>query len=444
MRSPAIYEGYRPRPHWEPDVNTESVVLAVAFGLMTVIPAAELKLHSLDLSSREMSRDEWATAVVAGRKHHPFLIRNPLGYVVTSYEDSVALLRERRFHSAISFLAQMGGLTPEQQANFSGRRSILAMEGDEHSRVRRLVAPAFTPKAADRLRPYMREVVSGLVDAFVDTGRAEFVEAVCEPYPIPIICELLGAPKEDWKLFSQLATDLLRIFNGNLMADLPLISAARVGLDEYMTALIADRRKHPRADLISDLIAAEEQGDRLSSDELISLSEAVLVAGTDTTRNQLACAVAVFTQHTQQWALLAEQPELAPRAVEEAMRYLGTVRGSARFASTDIEYKGVLFPQGTFIFPNFVAGNTDERVWERPDEFDITKAAAGSAHLTFGSGIHYCLGAWLARAELQEALPLLARRLPNLHTDGEITWKPGSFGIWGPERLPIRFGSAGG
>jgi cytochrome P450 len=189
---------------------------------------------------------------------------------------------------------------------------------------------------------------------------------------------------------------------------------------------------------MSDLIAAEEAGDRLDEEELLMLCEAVLLAGTDTTRNQLGCSVALLAQHPAQWKLLGEQPELASRAVEETMRYLGTVRGTARFASEDIEYRGVLFPKGTFVAPSFVAANTDPGVFDLPERFDITRES-GSPHLTFGSGIHYCLGAWLARAELQEALPILARRLPDLRLDGEITWKPNSVGIWGPAVLPLAF-----
>ena len=169
------------------------------------------------------------------------------------------------------------------------------------------------------------------------------------------------------------------------------------------------------------------------------MAEAVLLAGTDTTRNQLACSVAVFAEHPDQWTLLAQRPELAPRAVEESMRYLGTIRGTARIAAEPVEYKGVLFPQGTFVFPSFIAANFDDQKFVDVERFDITKEAADAPHLTFGSGIHYCLGAWLARAELQEALPILARRMPKLAIDGEVTWKPSTFGIWGPASLPLRF-----
>ncbi|MGI8492859.1 MAG: cytochrome P450, partial [Acidimicrobiales bacterium] len=255
---------------------------------------------------------------------------------------------------------------------------------------------------------------------------------------IPIICELLGAPKQDWKLFSQWATDIFRIFNSDLVNDLPQINRASEELDEYVRALIDQRRSDLGEDLLSELISAEEQGDRLSVDELVMLVEAVLMAGTDTTRNQLACSVALLTNHPDQWAMLAADPGLAPRAVEETMRHLGTVRGTIRFAAEEIDYRDVVFPAGTLVMASLAAANRDPSVWDDADRFDITRPA-GTPQVTFGSGIHYCLGASLARAELQEALPLLAQRMPDLALDGPIEWKPATVGIWGPARLPLRF-----
>ena len=394
----------------------------------------ELDLPELDISG--MERPDALAAMQSIWGEH-WLARTPLGFFLTRYEDVVACLRDRRFHSALSLIPQMAGIDDSGYLD-RRRRSILSMEGDEHARVRRLVAPAFTPTSADRLRPFMREVVEGLGDDLGDTGRCELVHDICEPYPIPIICELLGAPKQDWKLFSQWATDIFRIFNQNLVEDLPHIMRASEELDAYVRAMVDERRQAPREDLLSDLIAIEESGDRLSTDELVMLAEAVLMAGTDTTRNQLACSVAVFAEHPDQWALLAERPELAARAVEESMRYLGAVRGTARFASEDIEYRGVLFPQGTLVAMSLVGANMDPAVWQVPAAFDITQERPAQ-QMTFGSGIHFCLGSALARAELQEALPLLARRMPGLARSGEITWKPATFGIWGPADLPLRY-----
>ena len=394
---------------------------------------SELELPYLDAGEFE-SRDD-RLAALARVRESGWLARSPLGYAITRHEDVTALLRDRRWHSAVRLIRQMNGLPPEE----GERESILSAEGDVHGRLRRLVAPAFSPKAADKLRPFMRQVIGGLVDTIVDRGHSEFVVDVCEPYPIPIICELLGAPKEDWRDFSRWATDLLKIFNNNLAEDLPVIAAAREEIDTYVRALISERRDKPADDLLTALIAAEEQGDRLSEQELVTMVESVIIGGTDTTRNQLACCVALFCDHPDQWAMLAKDPSLAVTAVEESMRYLGAVRGTGRYASEDIEFKDVLFPKGSLMFPSLVAANFDGAMFDDATSFDITRPGVGQ-HMTFGTGIHYCLGASLARAELQEALPLLAQRMPNLELDGTIVWKPQATGIWGPEVLPIRFG----
>ncbi|HVT75639.1 MAG TPA: hypothetical protein VHD87_01315 [Acidimicrobiales bacterium] len=187
----------------------------------------ELELPEVDLMG---SVGEEAQAKLATARAQHWLAKNvfldTFGYSVTHYEDVVAILRDRRWHSAV---ATMTDAMPEM--NRPREQSILTMEGPNHSRLRRLAAPAFTPKEADRLRPFMRDVINGLVDKVAAAGRCELIEDVCEPYPIPIICELLGAPKEDWKLFSDWATDIFRIFNGEWEKDGPLIQAASEALD---------------------------------------------------------------------------------------------------------------------------------------------------------------------------------------------------------------------
>ncbi len=367
-----------------------------------------------------------------------WLVGGMFGPVVTRYEDVTAILRDKRWHSASGKLAELFGVTdPEFIAN--QQVSILSAEGDVHTRLRRLVSPAFSPRNADALRPFMRDVVNGLVDSVAAAGKADFAVDICESYPIPIICELLGAPASDRDLFSRWANDILEVFSMDMATKIGTIMKAQNELGDYTNAMIEERRSKPADDLLTLLIAAEEAGDKLSNDELVMMVNAVIVAGTDTTRNQLGCAVALFAQHPQQWALLAERPELAPRAVEESMRYFGAVRETARFASVDIEYRDVLFPQGTFIGLFLEAANRDETMFPAPGVFDITAPAPKSPQLTFGSGIHYCLGASLARAELQEALPILARRMPNLQLDGPTVWKPETVGIFGPERLPVTF-----
>ena len=374
---------------------------------------------------REIAKESW-------------LARTDIGYSVLTYESVMGILRDKRWHSATGMVAQLQGITDEA---FLGRRrvSILNAEGEVHVRLRRLVAPAFSPRSADRLRPFMRETVNSLLDPFAASGKAEVVGDICEPYPIPIICELLGAPKEDWKLFSRLASEILLIFSDNLAQNMPVFLNAQQELEKYTEGLIEKRRSVPADDLITDLIAAEEAGDKLNSEELTMMVDAVIVGGTDTTRNQLGLALALFAEYPEQWALLGKDPSLAQRAVEEVLRFSGAVGGTIRFASEDIEYNGVLFPKGTFMSTSMSTGNYDASVFPTPETFDITREPVGQPHLSLGAGIHYCLGASLARAELQEAFTVLSQRMLNLELDGPVVYKPAGIGIFGPASLPVKF-----
>jgi len=397
-------------------------------------------VHELDIPTMLLSDGTAAQRMNAGLElpADTWIVRNLFGYSVWHYDDVTGILRDKRWHSAAGKIAEIMGVTNEQ---FLERQTvnILTAEGDVHLRLRRLVAPAFSPRQADRLRPFMREVINGLVDTVAASGRADFAKDICEPYPIPIICELLGAPKSDWQLFSRWANDILEIFSLDMADKLDLIMRTQDELDAYTRELIAQRRSKPADDLLTDLIAAEEAGDTLTTDELVMMVNAVIVGGTDTTRNQLGCAIGLFAEHPYQWKLLAERPELAQRAVEETMRFFGAVRGTARFASTDIVYRDILFPAGTFMSVGLAEANRDPEIFDHATTFDITVQKSDQPQLTFGSGIHYCLGQALARAELQEALPLLARRMPNLQMDGPTTWKPEGVGIFGPASMPITF-----
>ena len=398
--------------------------------------ATDLQIPKVPLIVDQQRSDRHA--LLRGIARDSWLARTDIGYSVLTYESVMGILRDKRWHSATGMVAQLQGITDEA---FLGRRqvSILNAEGDVHVRLRRLVAPAFSPRSADRLRPFMRETVNSLLDPFVASGKAEVVGDICEPYPIPIICELLGAPKEDWKLFSRLASEILLIFSENLAQNLSVFLNAQQELEKYTEGLIEKRRSVPADDLITDLIAAEEAGDKLNTEELTMMVDAVIVGGTDTTRNQLGLALALFAEYPEQWALLGKDPSLAQRAVEEVLRFSGAVGGTIRFASEDIEYNGVLFPKGTFMSTSMSTGNYDASVFPTPETFDITREPVGQPHLSLGAGIHYCLGASLARAELQEAFTVLSQRMLNLELDGPVVYKPSGVGIFGPASLPVKF-----
>jgi len=398
--------------------------------------ATDLQIPKVPLIVDQQRSDRHA--LLRGIAKDSWLARTDIGYSVLTYDSVMGILRDKRWHSATGMVAQLQGITDEA---FLNRRqvSILNAEGEVHVRLRRLVAPAFSPRSADRLRPFMRETVNSLLDPFTASGKAEVVRDICEPYPIPIICELLGAPKEDWRLFSRLASEILLIFSDNLAENMSVFLAAQQELETYTKGLIEKRRSVPADDLITDLIAAEEAGDKLNTEELTMMVDAVIIGGTDTTRNQLGLALALFAEYPEQWALLGKDPSLAQRAVEEVLRFSGAVGGTIRFASEDIEYNGVLFPKGTFMSTSMSTGNYDASVFPTPETFDITREPVGQPHLSLGAGIHYCLGASLARAELQEAFTVLSQRMLNLELDGPVVYKPSGIGIFGPASLPVKF-----
>jgi cytochrome P450 len=360
----------------------------------------------------------------------------PHGPEVLSYELVRTVLRDPRFRMPKGVALAMQGITsgPLWDKVTAG---LLSRDGADHNRLRRLVAKAFTPRSTARLKTTIVAVITELVDPVTSTGRCDVVADIARRYPIAIISGLLGAPRQDWQLFSDCADDIFKFLTWNVANDAPVIMAAFDELDAYIEDMIARRRRTLTDDLISELIRAEDDGDRLTADELVMLAEGLLMAGTDTTRNQLAAAVQDLCDHPEQWALLAAHPELAPQAVEELMRHNPVIFGTIRQAVEDVELDGVRVPAGTYVVINTAAANRDHAVYDDPDRLDITREGS-PAMLTFGGGIHYCLGAHLARAELAEALTVITRRMPNPRRSGPAPWKP-LMGITGPTTLPIEF-----
>ena len=315
--------------------------------------------------------------------------------------------------------------------------TLLSINGEDHTRLRRLVSKAFTPRSVGRLDTTITDIITQLTDPLVAAGRCEVVEDIARPYPVPVIAELLGAPREDAKLFSAWADDFFKLFSWNVLEHEQAILTAWSELDDYIDGMVAERRKSLTDDLISELIRAEDDGDRLTIEELRMLAAGILMAGTDTTRNQLAAAVDILCDHPEQWDLLAERPELAMNAVEELMRFYPVIFGAMRMTMEDVEFEGVVIPAGTFVMVNTSAANRDPEVFDDPDRLDITRQGAAPMQ-TFGAGAHYCLGANLARRELAEALVVMTRRMANVRRTAPAVWKP-LVGITGPALLPIEF-----
>ena len=363
----------------------------------------------------------------------------PIGPEVLSYELARTVLRDPRFVVPKGIHLSAHGITSGPLWD-RVTRSILNMEGDEHRRLRGLVSRAFTPRATARMHDTIHTVVNELIDRVIDIGGCEFVADIARPYPIPVICALLGAPREDWRLFSRWADDIFKIvsFDCDLAQEEPVVLAAWDAFDEYIDGMVATRRHNLTDDLLSDLIRIEDAGDRLDSGELRMLAFSILVAGTDTTRSQLAACMQVLCDHPDQWALLKDQPELAMRAVEETMRHSPSMCSTVRSVAEDVTIGEYTFPADSFIIVNTYAANRDSAIYDDPTRFDITRDEPPPI-LTFGGGVHYCLGANLARLELAEALAILARRLPDPRCTGSAPWKP-LLGLSGPTSLQIEFG----
>ncbi|OBK79513.1 cytochrome P450 [Mycobacterium sp. 1274761.0] len=362
----------------------------------------------------------------------------PFGPEILSYELAREILRDNRFRLPPGITLAAQGITSgplfEKMAT-----SLLGLDGPPHVRLRKLVSKAFTPRATSRLTDTIHEVVNGLIDRVIDVGHCDVVTDIARRYPTPIMCALIGAPSEDWQLFADWTEEIFKALNFQPDAtfDEGAIMRAWSELDAYVDDMVAARRNHLTDDLLSELIRAESDGDRLNLDELRMLVAGFLMAGTDTTRNQLAASVQVLCEHPDQWAKLRDHPELAMQAVEESMRHSPAGCIVPRVAVEDAAFGGYMFPAGTFVFANTFAANRDPAIYEDADRFDIARKEV-PAILTFGGGAHYCLGANLARRELAEALVVLTRRLSAPHRVGPNPWKS-VLGMTGPITLPIEF-----
>ncbi len=363
-----------------------------------------------------------AHAIISRARREAPIAIGPHGPEFLTYDLVRAVLRDPRFRVPQGMFLAGQGITSgplwERVAT-----NLISLDGPAHHRLRRLVCQAFTPRATARLRTTIIDVITELVERHISRGRCEVVADIARQFPIPIICALLGAPADDWKLFSDWTDDIFKAFSWEAAAHQPAILAAWDELDAYIDDMVAQRRHALTDDLLSDLIRAEDGGDRLSADDLRMLAAGLLMAGTDTTRNQLAASVHVLCDHPEQWALLARQPELANNAVEETMRHSPIVAATLRTAREDVEIAGVMIPAGTLVIANTAAANRDPVMYDDPDRLDITREGAPPMQ-TFGAGMHYCLGSNLARLELAEALAVMARRMPNPHRTGPAPWKP--------------------
>jgi len=364
---------------------------------------------------------------------------NPLGFwVLTRYEDVVAVLRDPRFVKepiAAFVAARFGAPVPAIGL------SMLDRDPPDHTRLRGLVSKAFTPRVVETLRPRIQRIVDDILTRVAGRGEMDVIEELAYPLPVIVICEMLGVPVEDHERFKGWSLDIARGLDAVMLppdSDVAKRSvAARRALADYFRQLIAERRAAPRADMLSALIAAEEAGDTLSEDELLATCILLLIAGHETTVNLIGNGTRALLRHPGELRRLRDDPRLVAGAVEELLRWDGPVQRTARIPSEDVPIGGRTIPKGDMVMPFIGAADRDPAQFPDPDRLDI--ARADNRHIAFGWGIHFCLGAPLARVEGQIAIDTLVRRLPGLAlATGRPEYRQ-SLTLRGLKALPVTF-----
>ncbi|MEM6488242.1 MAG: cytochrome P450 [Pseudomonadota bacterium] len=373
---------------------------------------------------------------VAEARARSWYARTPYGIAVLRHREMGELLINRALRQGSHAWPAHNGVT----GLFSDwwARTILVQEGKDHTRLRRLVNPAFSPRLLEVMRPRFEAMADDLVDAFIDDGACDFMAAFADPYASRILCLMLGLPQEEAPRVLALSSDMGLALGVDFARHVDRIDRATAGMFDYADELVARRRDMPGDDFMSVLVDATGEPDRLSDQELRDMILMLVFAGIDTTRNQLGLGMSVFMQHVDQWERLAHEPELAKAAVEEVMRIRPTITWVTREAVEDLTYQGLEIPAGTTLHLISGAAGTDAGVFQAG--FDIS--AKRTRHFGFGGGVHHCLGHAIARSDMQVALTVLPRRLAMPRPDGEGTWLPDS-GNTGPINLPIRFDRRG-
>ncbi|MEU9979040.1 cytochrome P450 [Streptomyces sp. NPDC051014] len=350
------------------------------------------------------------------------------GWLVTRYADARFVLGDRRFSRA----DVENHDEPRESEGHSGK-GILAMDPPEHTRVREVAAGAFTVHQAERMRPEVRETTASLLDSLEAAGQpADLMSQFALPLPVTVICRMLGVPEED--------TPRFRAWTVGLQSTTNLSEAEfevhRAEMKAYVTALIEQHRIAPRQDLMAHFIRACDVDGKISEVQLVDLCISVLVAGQSTISTQICNFTLALLEHPEQYALLRARPDLVPGAVEELLRFVPLIRGAkqVRYAIVDVEVGGTLVRAGTPLLVATGAVNRDALHCSEPDVLDV--AREGVRHLAFGHGAHHCLGAPLARVELQEAVSAMVARFPRLRVAGDVTWLADSL-LRSPRVLPV-------
>jgi pimeloyl-[acyl-carrier protein] synthase len=354
-------------------------------------------------------------------------------WTLVRYADVVASLTDSRFSADRTLQAEADALEGYELA-----KSMLVSDPPDHTRMRALVQKAFTPRMIEQLRPRIVSIVDDLLDRIAErAGRFDVIADLAYPLPVVVIAELLGVPPQDREIFEEwsalLAASLDPLVSSDLMQR---VTQARDALHGYLRGIIAERRREPKADLISALVAVEERGDVLSEPELVVMCTLLLIAGHETTVNLIGNGMLALLQHPDQLAKLRQSPQLIGTAVEELLRFDSPVQLTGRIAMEPLEIGGQPIGAGEWVLPLLGAANRDPAQFSEPDGLELARNP--NPHVAFGRGIHFCLGAPLARVEGQIAIGALVQRFSNLEQAGNPTRRD-QITLRGLKALPVAF-----
>ncbi|ODA66425.1 6-deoxyerythronolide B hydroxylase [Methyloligella halotolerans] len=361
--------------------------------------------------------------------------RTPYGIAVLRYNE----VRKLLLHKGLRQGSHAWPGHNEVQGIFADwwSRSILALEGEDHSRLRKLVNPAFSPRVIQGLLPKFEEIADELTADFIEKGECDFMADFANPYASRVLCHVLGLPKEEAAHVLNLSADMGLALGVDFKKHEARINEATEGMYAYADEIVARRRQQKGGDdFMSNLVAATEDNDRLSDNELRDMILMLVFAGIDTTRNQLGLGISMFLEHPDQWTLLGDNPDLAPKAVEEVLRVRPTITWVTREAWDDFEYEGLMIKKGTTLHMISESAGTDPEVFD-PVDFDIANEDR-ARNFGFGGGIHHCLGHAIARSDMTVAFRKLPQQMRNIRKNGEGHYLPDS-GNTGPISLPIAF-----